>query len=43
MFGDVDWPIVKEVWVVKVDSCIELLCEVRVSLRSCSQVRISVI
>ena len=28
MFGDVDWPIVKEVWVVMVDSCIEFLCEV---------------
>ena len=43
MFGDVDWAIVKEVCVVMVDSCIELLCGVRVSMRSCPQVRISVI
>ena len=45
MFGDVDGGIVKDVCVMMVDSCIELLCGVRVSMRSCPQVhvRISVI
>ena len=38
MFGDVDWAIVKEVCVMMDDSCIELLCAVRVSMRSCPQV-----
>ena len=43
MFGDVVWAIVKYVCVMMVDSCIELLCGVRVSMRSCPQVRIGVI
>ena len=43
MFGDVDWAIVKDVCVMMVDSCIELHCGVRVSMRSCPPVRICVI
>ena len=45
MFGDVVWGIVKYVCVMMVDSCnsIEWFCGVRVSMRSCPQVRIGVI
>ena len=42
VFGDVDWAIVKDVCVMMVDSCIELLCGVRVSVRSCLQAHVHV-
>ena len=43
LFGDVVLGIVKYDCVMMVDSCIELLCGVRVSMCSCPQVRIGVI
>ena len=43
MFGDVVWAIDKYVCVMMVDSCIELLYGVRVSMHRCPQVRIGVI